>query len=99
MTTAGSAGIEEPTPVEDPAAATSWRTGRLAFPLQPLRYVLEEVNRYAPKPIVLEEPDLGAIVMTGTVERHNIAGWINSLERVFAVEADEEPDRIVIRAH
>jgi len=98
QTTAGSAGIEEPTEVEDPAAATSWQTGRLAFRLQPLRYVLEEVNRYAPKPIVLEQPDLGAIIITGTVERNNISGWINSLERVFAVEADEETARIVIRS-
>jgi transmembrane sensor len=98
QTTAGSAGIEEPTEVTDPAAATSWQTGRLAFRLQPLRYVLEEVNRYAPKPIVLEQPDLGAISITGTVERNNISGWINSLERVFDVEADEQTDRIVIRS-
>jgi transmembrane sensor len=98
QTIAGSAGIEEPTAVEDPAAATAWRTGRLAFRLQPLRYVLEDVNRYAQKPIVLEGDGLGDIVITGTVERDKISGWIASLERAFDVEANEEPDRIVIRA-
>jgi len=98
QTTAGSAGIEEPTEVEDPAAPTSWRTGRLAFRMQPLRYVLEEVNRYAPKPIVLEEPDLGAIIITGSVQPTNISGWISSLERVFDVSATDETNRIVIRA-
>ncbi len=98
QTIAGSAGIEEPTEVEDPAAATAWQTGRLAFRLEPLRYVLEDVNRYARKPIVLEGEGLGEIVITGTVERDNISGWVSSLERAFDLEADEEHDRIVIRA-
>ena len=98
QTVAGSAGIEDPTRVEDAAAATAWQTGRLAFRLQPLRYVLEDVNRYARKPIVLEGPRLGSLVITGTVERNNISGWISSLERAFDLEATEESDRIVIRA-
>jgi len=98
QTTAGTAGIAEPSKVEDPAAATSWQTGRLAFHLQPLRYVVEDVNRYASKPIVLEGDTVGALVITGTVERSNIAGWVGSLERAFDLEASEEPDRIVIRA-
>jgi transmembrane sensor len=98
QTTAGSTGIAEPSQVEDPAAATAWQSGRLAFHLQPLRYVLEDVNRYASKPIVLEGAGLGELVITGTVERENIKGWIGSLERVFDLEAVEEDDRIVIRA-
>ena len=97
QTITGSAGIQEPTRVEDPAAAVSWQTGRLAFRLQPLRYVLEDVNRYATKPIVLESDSLGALQITGTVERDNIAGWIGSLERAFDLRATEEADRIVIR--
>src|SRR6202789_1655517 len=56
QTTAGSAGIEEPTKMEDPA--TGWQIGHLAFRLQPLRYVLEDVNRYAQKPIVLQSESM-----------------------------------------
>jgi transmembrane sensor len=97
QTMTGSAGIEEPSKVEDPAAATSWQTGRLAFRLEPLHYVIEDVNRYAPKPIVLEGEGLGSLTITGTVERDNITGWVNSLQRVFDLEATEEDDRIVIR--
>jgi transmembrane sensor len=97
QTIAGSAGIEEPTEVEDPAAATSWVSGRLAFRMQPLHYVLEDVNRYAMKPIVLEGEGLDAIQITGTVERSNIAGWVGSLERAFDLQVTEESDRIVIR--
>jgi transmembrane sensor len=98
QTTAGIGGIDEPTKVQDLAAITAWQTGRLAFRLRPLRYVLEDVNRYAPKRIVLEGDDVGALMITGTVERTNIAGWVKSLERAFDLRAAEEPDRIVIRS-
>ena len=96
QTTAGSAGIEEPTKMEDPA--TGWQIGHLAFRLQPLRYVLEDVNRYAHKPIVLENEGMGALVITGTVERENIGGWVKSLEHAFDLQATEEADQIVLRA-
>ena len=96
QTTAGSAGIEEPTKMEDPA--TGWQIGHLAFRLQPLRYVLEDVNRYAPKPIVLETESLGTLIITGTVERENIGGWVKSLEHAFELQATEEADQIVLRA-
>jgi transmembrane sensor len=96
QTTAGSAGIEEPTKMEDPA--TDWQIGHLAFHLQPLRYVLEDVNRYAEKPIVLESDNVGALVITGTVERENIPGWVKSLERAFDLQATEEADQIILRA-
>jgi transmembrane sensor len=95
QTTAGSAGIEEPTKMQDPA--TGWQIGHLAFRLQPLRYVLENVNRYAQKPIVSESNSVGALVITGTVERENIAGWVKSLERAFDLQATEEAEQITLR--
>jgi transmembrane sensor len=96
QTTAGSAGIEEPTKMEEPA--TAWQIGHLAFRLQPLRYVLEDVNRYAHKPIVLQNESMGALIITGTVERENISGWVKSLEHAFDLEATEEADQVVLRA-
>ena len=97
QTMAGSAGIESAARMEDPASATAWQSGQLSFRMEPLRYVLEDVNRYAPKPIVLEDDGLGMLVITGMVRRENFEGWIESLERTFALEAVEEPARIVLR--
>jgi transmembrane sensor len=94
QTTAGSAGIEEPTKMVD--AATGWQIGHLAFHLQPLRYVLEDVNRYARKPIVLENGHTGELMITGTVERGNITGWVKSLERAFDLQATEDADQITL---
>jgi transmembrane sensor len=94
QTTAGSAGIEEPTKMVD--AATGWQIGHLAFHLQPLRYVLEDVNRYARKPIVLENEHMGELMITGTVERGNITGGVKSLERAFDLQATEDTDQITL---
>jgi transmembrane sensor len=94
QTTAGSAGIEEPTKMVD--AATGWQIGHLAFHLQPLRYVLEDVNRYARKPIVLENEHIGELMITGTVERGNITGWVKSLERAFDLQATEDTNQITL---
>jgi transmembrane sensor len=94
QTTVGSAGIEEPTKMVD--AAAGWQIGHLAFHLQPLRYVLEDVNRYALKPIVLQNGHMGELMITGTVERGNIAGWVKSLERAFDLQATEDADQITL---
>lgn len=97
QTLAGTGGIELASDIEDPDAVTSWQTGRLAFRLQPLRYVLEDVNRYAMRPIVAADENVGAIVITGTVTSDNVEGWVRSLERGFGLRAIEESGRIVLR--
>ncbi len=97
QTMAGSAGIEAATRIEDLAAATSWRSGQLTFRLQPLSDVLEDVNRYTAKRIVLDDDSLGSLLITGMVTRENVRGWIESLERGFALDAVEEGDRIVLK--
>ena len=96
QTTAGSAGIEEPT--NRRRRVHDFDNDRHRLGLQPLRYVLEDVNRYAQKPIVLASDSMGALVITGTVERANIPGWVKSLERAFDLQATEEADQITLRA-
>ena len=77
--------------------AGEWRKGRLAFEGEPLRYVIEDINRYAAKPLVLADETLGEIRVTGTVDQANIRGWVSSLESVFGISAREEPGRLVLR--
>ncbi len=83
--------------LEDPAAATAWRNGLISFQREPLRYVLQDVNRYARKPIVIEDQDVGELRITGTVMDDNVGEWIGSLERAFGLRAVEEPKRIVLK--
>ncbi|HEY5760853.1 MAG TPA: FecR domain-containing protein, partial [Steroidobacter sp.] len=90
--------VESVRPISDVLATTSWQTGQLAFRMQPLRFVLEDVNRYATKPIVLADPALGDLKITGTVAASNVSGWVASLKAALDIVAIEEPDRIVLRA-
>lgn len=90
--------VEAARPIEDIAATTSWQSGQLAFRMQPLREVIEDVNRYAAKPIVLADPAIGELKVTGTVAGSNVSGWAASLEAALNIIAVEEPDRIVLRA-
>jgi transmembrane sensor len=96
QTTAGSAGIERVSRMDDVYAATSWQTGHLSFRLQPLRYVLEDVNRYAKKPIVAADDHVAALVFSGTIIEDNVSAWVQSLERAFGLVAIEESDRVVL---
>lgn len=82
--------------LSDAGAATAWQSGRLVFRREPLRYVIEDVNRYSPKPIVLDDSTIGDIRITGTVLSGSVDGWVESLENAFALQAMEESERIVI---
>ena len=62
-----------------------------------LRYVLENVNRYSRTPIVLADPSIGELLITGSVLNDNVAGWVKSLELAFGLEAVTENERIVLR--
>lgn len=97
QTTIDRAGIQAATALINPETATAWRSGRLTFRGEPLRHVIEDVNRYAAKPVGLDQPALGELRFTGTILNDNVAGWIESLETVFGMEAIEEKQRIVLR--
>ena len=96
-TTLNRRGLESTQTVSDASSAVAWQHGRLAFESEPLRYVVQDVNRYASKPIVLADARMGDIRVTGTVTETNIIGWINSLQAAFGIRAQIDADRIVLR--
>lgn len=97
QTIVDSTGIDIAVPSADPAAATAWQTGRLTFRHETLFHVLEDVNRYAEKPIEIEDEGLRNLRMTATVVDGNVEGLVGSLEKAFGLKAVTEADRIVLR--
>ena len=89
-------GIAATSRMADVTMATAWQSGRLSFRQEPLRYVLEDVNRYTPKPIVIRDESIGDIRITGTVIADSVAGWVDGLESAFGLSAKEEDGRIVL---
>ena len=75
-----------------------WQGNRLAFQSEPLSRVLEDVNRHSPKPITVDDPSLGDLMLTGTLVREDVSGWLESLEQVFPVRVVEGEQKVVIRS-
>lgn len=80
------------------AIGIGWQGGRLAFQSEPLSRVLQDVNRYAPKPITLDDPSIGDLMITGTVVRSDVSGWLASLEKSLPIRIVEESQRVTIRS-
>lgn len=76
--------------------ATAWTRGRLIFDDEPLRYVLEIVNQYSSRPILVE-PSAGALRVSGIVYENEIAQWVKGLQVVFPVALEEHGDALRIR--
>lgn len=68
----------------DTGAATAWTRGRLTFDDQPLRYVIETVDRYSSRRIVVS-PEAGALRFSGVVFDNEIDDWLQSLEAIFPI--------------
>lgn len=83
----------------DMRAATAWTSGRLTFDNQPLRYVIEAVNRYSSRRIVVS-PSAGVLRFSGIVFDDEISDWLQSLEVIFPVTIEERGDdvRIYLRS-
>jgi transmembrane sensor len=98
MSTIDGRGMESTQTISDSSSAVSWEHGRMAFEAEPLRYVVQDVNRYAQRPIVIADARLSELRITGTVTEANVVGWVRSLEAAFDIHADIQPDKIILRA-
>jgi transmembrane sensor len=69
----------------DPQMATAWAHGRLQFEDESLRYVVETVNRYSRREIIVD-PASADFRYTGLVFPDQIDDWACGLENIYPVE-------------
>ena len=96
-TTVNRNGVESTSELTNAQSAIEWQDGQLAFEGESLRYVVQDVNRYSSKPIVIADEKTAALRITGTISHSNVLGWVRSLQPAFGVRAEIEPNRIVLR--
>ena len=72
--------------VANPAAVTSWRSGRLIFDGEPLSEVIAEFNRYNDVQLVLESSQLSAEPVSGVFDADQPQALAHFLERTGAIE-------------
>lgn len=81
----------------DKDSAIAWREGRLEFVDASLHDVIEAINRYAIRPLVIADPSIASERFSGTVSLQSIDEWIDSLPTVFPVSLDRtHPDMIIL---
>jgi transmembrane sensor len=79
------------------APPPAWQSGRLEYRDEPLSTILEDVNRYAPRPIILADPGIGQLKFTGTVRLDATEAWAFGLPAAFPVTVNARPDGLLLQ--
>ncbi|MET0498953.1 MAG: FecR domain-containing protein [Steroidobacteraceae bacterium] len=78
--------------------ATAWRAGRLAFFEDSLSDAVAQMNRYTRRPIVILDPEIGRMKISGTYGVGDASAFAASLAVLLPVAVGLESDRVTLRA-
>jgi len=84
--------------VDEVERLLSWRQGFLFFDKTTLAEAAAEFNRYNRRKILIEDPSISAIRISGYFRTTNATGFAQLVGAEFPVSLKENPDRIVIAA-
>jgi len=70
----------------DSEAVIGWQEGRLEFVDEPLGMVIETINRYSHRDIVITDKAINELRFSGTVSREHIDQWLFALSEIFPVD-------------
>jgi len=69
----------------DPSAELAWRNGELAYRYEALGTVVEDLNRYSNRRIVITDPRVAKIQFTGTAFASSVDNWLTGIEQAYPV--------------
>jgi transmembrane sensor len=83
------------------ARSVGWREGVLNFENQPLSEVVEELQRYTPIQLVIQEPRLRQLPVGGTFQAgpQGAEAFLMMLDRGFGLSVRREAGRVLIEDH
>jgi transmembrane sensor len=76
--------------------AVAWREGRLAYVNERLADVIEDVNRYSNRRLVIGDATLSDMRYTGTVFSDDVDEWLIGLQKVFEIRILALDDQVVL---
>jgi len=82
----------------DMSRAIAWRDGRLAFFEDSVSAAVAEMNRYTRRPIVILDPQVGAMRISGNYSVGDAEAFARSLSLLLPVTVGLEKDRVTLRA-
>lgn len=77
----------------DVQAATAWATKKLVFDSVPLAEVADEFNRYNPRAIIVDDPEIAALAISGvysSTDPTSLLRFLRNLPQIQVVESDRE---------
>jgi transmembrane sensor len=75
----------------DPDRLLTWREGELAYVSTPLGTVIDDVNRYSERRIIIKDPKIARLIYSGTVFTASVDDWLKTVGVAFALQIDEAP--------
>ncbi len=81
----------------DAGAATSWKSGHLAYEDVALERIVSDLNRYFPTKVRLEGAGADALTFSGALKTDNQAAALALLEDLLPVTVEQKDDTIIIR--
>ncbi len=76
--------------------AGSWRSGRLVFAEQTLRTVVADLNRYSYRPVVVADPTLEDIRISGTAKVDQLDGWLDALSAMLGARLTRDENGVTL---
>jgi len=77
----------------------SWRHGQIVFENERLEDAVAEMNRYSRRQVVLSDPRLGALKISGAFNTGDVGTFVEALTDYFPIErATREDDTIVLKS-
>jgi len=86
----------EPVSIEpiDPGRSLSWESGLLVFEDEPLKLAIDRMNRYAEKPLVIGDPGVARLRISGVFRAGDTDALLEGLAAAFGVQARRGADAI-----
>lgn len=79
-------------------AAVAWVQNKIVFDKHPIAEVAAEFNRYNRRQIRIDDPRVGAIPISGVFRTYDVQSFVQFLNRLPGVHAEQTEDRIVVTA-
>jgi transmembrane sensor len=80
----------------DPAGAEGWKEGRLSFRNTPLAEVVTQANRYSATKLVIADPSLANIRLSGNFKAGDSASIASAAELILPVKVTRDGDALVL---
>lgn len=85
-------GLIQPGPGLPRRATTAWLHGELVFDATPLQVVLERINRYGAAPLVISDPALARLAVSGSFHAGDTDALLSALEQGWSITARPRAD-------